>query len=65
MGTNSAGTVSSGNEGKTDDGGRGTTLEFPYTKGQRKTGKVGTGSSKTNSNKPDAMKTVVNDPRLA
>jgi hypothetical protein len=66
MGTNSAGNVSSGNNGKTDNGGRGATLEFPYTKGQRNTGKVsGSPSSKSNSVKPDDMKTTVRDPRLA
>lgn len=65
MGTNSAGKVSGGNNGKTDNGGRGPTFEFPYTKGQRKTGKVGGGSPTPNSDKPDDMKTVVNDPRLA
>ena len=66
MGTNSAGTVSGGNNGKTDNGGRGATIEFPYTKGQRNTGKVGGGGSqKPNSTKPDDMKTVVSDPRLA
>lgn len=65
MGTNSAGTVSSGNEGKVDDGGRGSSASFSVTKDQRKTGKVGSGpSSSPNSTKPDVGKTVVSDPRL-
>jgi hypothetical protein len=65
MGTNSAGKVSSGNDGKTDMG-RGSSSTFTVDKGQRNTGKVGSGpSSTTNSNKPDDSKVVVSDPRLA
>jgi len=65
MGTNSAGSVSSGNDGKTDDGGRGSSSSFSVTKEQRKTGKTGSGpTSAPNSTNPDVGKTVVSDPRL-
>jgi len=64
MGTNSAGTVSSGNEGQTDVG-RGGSINFPYSKGQRETGKKGSGSSIPNSEKPDDLKRTVSDPRLS
>jgi hypothetical protein len=52
------------NEGQTDLG-RGPSLTFPFTKGGRKTGKVGTSRSVPNSNTEDGNKRVVNDPRLA
>jgi len=52
------------NEGLTDLN-RGSTLTFPYTKGGRKTGKVGSGRSTANSNTEDGNKRVANDPRLA
>ena len=64
MGTHSAGNVSGGNNGKTEDG-RGVTIKFSYTKSGRKTGRVPAGiSSAPNSNRPDDTKTTVKDPRL-
>lgn len=64
MGTNSAGTVGTGNEGQTDQG-RGSSISFPYSKGQRETGKKGTGSSIPNSDKIDDLKRPASDPRLS
>lgn len=64
MGTNSAGTVSSGNEGQTDQG-RGNDTTFPFSKGQRDTGKVGTPATIPNPNTVDGNKTTAKDPRLA
>jgi len=62
---NSAGRVGSGNEGKTDSG-RGSVMNFPYSKAGRKTGKTGgSGSKKTNTNTVDGNKRTVKDPRLA
>lgn len=63
MGTNTAGTVSSGNEGKTDKG-RGSVDKFGYSKASRATGKTGSVGSSANSDKPDANKRTVSDPRL-
>lgn len=65
MGTNSAGTVGAGNEGKTDMD-RGSMIRFTYTKSGRKTGMVSGGmSSMPNDSKPDSNKRTVSDPRLA
>jgi len=63
MGTNSAGKVGPGNDGKTDEG-RGSVDTFKYSKESRKTGKLGGAGSTANSNKPDDNKRTVTDPRL-
>lgn len=50
-------------DGQTDKG-RGNSMQFPYNKGGRKTGRVGSPGSVPNSNTEDGNKRVVNDPRL-
>lgn len=64
MGKNSAGSVPAGNEGQTDMG-RGSSATFPYTKGQRNTGKVATPKIVANPGTEDGNKTTSSDPRLA
>jgi len=65
MGTNSAGQVGGGNEGQTDMG-RGSKMEFSYSKSGRKTGRIGGGGrSSANTVEPDSNKRSVSDPRLA
>jgi hypothetical protein len=61
---NSAGRVGSGNQGQTDmDRGSGKT--FPYSKGQRNTGKLSNGGSTSNPNDKPGLSKSVRDPRLA
>jgi hypothetical protein len=64
MSTNSAGSVPAGNDGQTDMG-RGSNVKFPFSKGQRDTGKVGTPKVIANPGTVDGNKTTSSDPRLA
>lgn len=61
---NSAGRVGTPNEGSTTDMGRGSSFNFPYSKGSRKTGRVNSGGSKPNPVTVDGNKRVVTDSRL-
>jgi len=61
---NTAGKVGSGNEGQTDMD-RGTSKSFPYSKGQRNTGKVADGGTVSNPNDKPGLSKSVRDPRLA
>lgn len=59
-----AGKVGSGNQGQTDMD-RGTSKSFPYSKGQRNTGKVADGANVSNPNDKPGLSKSVRDPRLA
>lgn len=62
----SAGKVTGPNNGLVDnDQDRGKTYTANYGKDQRSTGKVGSPSTKDNSNAPDANTRISRDPRLA
>jgi len=61
---NSAGRVGGGNQGQTDMD-RGSSKTFPYSKGQRKTGKVANGGNTGNPNDKSGLTKPVRDPRLA
>lgn len=65
MGNTTAGTVGGGNEGQTDMG-RGSKMNFSFSKSGRKTGKVAAGMTMAaNSENVDANKRMASDPRLA
>ena len=59
-----AGQVGAGNEGQTDMD-RGTVKTFPYSKGQRKTGKVTDGGNTGNPNDKAGLSKKTTDPRFA
>ena len=61
---NTAGSVGNGNQGLTDMD-RGTSKSFPYSKGQRKTGKAADGATVSNPNDKPGLSKSVRDPRLA
>ena len=60
----SAGKVGTGNQGQVDTD-RGSVKSFPYSKGNRNTGKVTEGSSTSNPNDVPGNQKPVSDPRLA
>jgi hypothetical protein len=60
---NSVPNAPGGNEGQTDQG-RGSTEEFTYNKGMRKTGRTGSVGAGPNSNTVDGNKKTNSDPRL-
>lgn len=59
-----AGKVGSGNQGQTDMD-RGNVKTFPYSKGQRKTGKVTDGGTGQNPNDKPGLSEKTTDPRFA
>lgn len=60
----SAGRVGDGNQGQTDMD-RGSSKSFPYSKGQRNTGKLSNGSNTNNPIDKPGLSKPVRDPRLA
>jgi hypothetical protein len=61
---NSAGKVTGGDQSKTDTN-RGSSMTFPFTKGGRKTNRVGSPSGTPNSNTVDGNARKASDPRYA